>query len=129
LLKKLIATVRSAFGKISFIGYSSFNGVEIGAFGLNTQNHIKFSYKYFNGTKIRGIRASAGKAISVNYTSKVTRGELTLQILDPDKIAIAQLETGITETTEIKNLKDGTYKLVITGTKTEGSYDVSWSVK
>ena len=128
-MKKLIAVISSAFGKIPFIGYSSFNGVEMGSLGLNTPNHIKFSYKYFNGTKIRGIRASAGKTISLNYTSKVTQGELTLQILDPTRVALTPLQIGTTGTTEIKTLEDGTYELVITGSKTAGSYDVSWSVK
>jgi hypothetical protein len=101
----------------------------VGAVGSNGSNHTTESYHYLNGTKTIGISADAGKIIDVTYTSTVKSGALSLRILDPSKNLAAQLPSGNSGTTEISVGSGGTYQLVITGTKTEGSYDISWSVK
>jgi hypothetical protein len=59
----------------------------------------------------------------------VKSGTLSIQILDPSKTAVSNLTAGTSGTTEINADNGGIYQLVITGTKTEGSYNVSWSVK
>jgi len=101
----------------------------VGAVGSNGPNHTTESYHYLNGTKTVGISAGAGKMIDVTYTSTVESGALSLQILDPSKNLAAQLTSGTSGTTEISAGGGGIYQLVITGTKTEGSYNISWAVK
>lgn len=128
-MNKIGVAINSLFGNIISMGMSSSIGIEIGSIGINTPHHIRYSYIYFSGTKIRGIRAGEGKTISFNFTSKVKKGELRMQIMNPDQVSPIQLAVGITGTSDIKTQKNGIYKLVISGTNTEGGFDISWVVK
>jgi hypothetical protein len=113
----------------SCLVFSSCDAELVGAVGSNGPNHAQESYHYFNGTNTFGISTSAGKTIDCTYSSAVKSGTLSIQILDPSKTAVSNLTAGTSGTTEINSGNGGVYQLVITGTKTEGSYNVSWSVK
>jgi hypothetical protein len=109
--------------------FSSCDSKMMGAVGSNGPNHTTESYHYLNGTNTTDIRTNSGKTIDVTYASTVKSGALSLGILDPSKTQVAELAAGTSGTTEINTGNGGTYHLVITGTKTEGSYSISWSVK
>ena len=128
-MSKRLVLVIIALILISSIVFSSCDAELVGAVGSNGPNHAQESYHYFNGTNSVGINTSAGQTIDVTYASTVKSGALFLQILNPSKTQVADLTAGIFGTTEINSGNGGTYQLVITGTKTEGSYNVSWSVK
>jgi hypothetical protein len=125
---KLAEQINSTLEKIVSMASSSSNGVEIGSVNINTPHHLRFSCVYFSGTKIRGILADAGNIIIINYSLKVEKGEIKIQILGPDNAAPIQL-TAAAGTSEIKALMKGTYRLVVTGVNARGLCDISWSVK
>jgi hypothetical protein len=52
-----------------------------------------------------------------------------MQIIDPGQVSPIKLPVGITGTSEIKTQNNGACKLVISGTNTEGGFDISWVVK
>ena len=126
--KRLIGII-IVLALISGVIFSSCDSEMVGAVGSNGTNHAQESYHYLNGAKTIDIGTSAGKTIDVTYASTVKSGELSLQILEPSKTRVAELTAGTSGTTEISAGNGGTYQLVITGTKTEGSYNVSWTVK
>ena len=128
-MNKLGAAINAILGKMVSLGSSSSSGIEIGSIGINTPTHIRFSYKYFCGSKTRGIRACEGKTITINYSSEVVQGELNIQILDHQKESLIKLESGVSGTKEITATKNSIYQLVISGIKTEGGFDIKWSVK
>ena len=125
---RLIGTI-IVLALISCLVFSSCAAEMVGAIGSNGPNHTSESYHYLNGTKTIDINTSAGQTIDVTYASTVKSGALSLRILDPSKTSVAEPAAGTSGTTEISAANGGTYQLVITGTKTEGSYNVSWSVK
>jgi hypothetical protein len=95
----------------------------------NSSNHTSASYRYFDGSKTRDISVNAGQTITINYTTVVQDGKLSVQLLDPDNVTIAEMPVGLSKTVEIQTIKSGTYKLVITAVKSKGSYDLNWSIK
>jgi len=109
--------------------FSSCDAEMVGAVVSNGPNHAQESYHYLNGKNTININTSTGQTIDFTYASTVKSGALSLQILDPSKTAVSDLTAGTSGTTEISVANGGIYQLVITGTKTEGSYNVSWSVK
>ena len=69
-----------------------------------------------------------GDTIVVDYSSEVKNGELSMTILDSSGNLVANLETNTSGTKNLNPNTDENYKLVIQGTKTEGSFDVSWEI-
>jgi hypothetical protein len=128
-MSKRIAGIIVVLALISCLVFSSCDAEMVGAVGSNGPNHAQESYHYLNGTKTIDINTSVGQTIGVTYDSTVKSGSLSLQIMDPSKTAVSNLAAGTSGTTEINSSNGGVYQLVITGTKTQGSYDVSWSVK
>jgi hypothetical protein len=124
-----LAVVIAVLALISCVIFSSCDAEMVGAVGSNGTNYTTESYHYLNATKTLYINTSAGQTIDVTYASTVKSGALSLQILDPSKTAVSNLAAGTSGTTEISAGNGGIYQLVITGTKTEGSYNVNWSVK
>ncbi len=128
-MNKRLVGIIIVLALFSCVVFSSCTAEMVGAVGSNGPNHTTESYHYLNGVKTIDINTSAGQTIDVTYASTVKSGALSLQILDPSKKAVAEPAAGTSGTTEISAGSGGTYQLVITGTKTEGSYNVSWSVK
>ena len=128
-MNKRLAGIIVVLTLISCVILSSCDAEMVGAVGSNGPNHAQESYHYLNGTNTTNINTSGGQTIDVTYASTVKSGALSLQILDPSKTEVSDLAAGTSGTTEINAGSGGTYQLVITGTKTEGSYNVSWSVK
>ena len=128
-MSKRLVGIISVLVLFSFLVFSSCTAEMVGAVGSNGPNHAKESYHYLNGTKSIDIGTSAGQTIDVTYASTVKSGALSLRLLDPSKTQVADIAAGTSGTTEINADNGGIYQLVITGTKTEGSYNVSWSVK
>ena len=99
---------------------------KIGYSGSAGGKHIKGSYRYFSGTKTMSIRARQGDTITVNFSSEVRRGELSLSIVDSSNNLVAALETNTSGVKKINADKKEKYRLVIKGTGTEGNFDLSW---
>ena len=128
-MSKRLTGIIVVLALISCLVFSSCDAEMVGAVGSNGPNHAQESYHYLNGAKTIAIGTSAGQTIEVTYASTVKSGALSLQLLDPSKTQVADIAAGTSGTTEINSGNGGVYQLVITGTKTEGSYNVSWSVK
>ena len=126
-MKRYFVFLISAVALISLL-FVSCSSIEIGYVGSNIGNGINGSYKYFNGTKTKIIEAHAGDTIVVDYSSEVKNGELSMTILDSSGNLVANLETNTSGTKTLNPNTDENYKLVIQGTKTEGSFDVSWEI-
>jgi len=97
--------------------------------GSSVGRKIKGSYQFFNGTKIKIINAKEGKTIVINSASEVKEGELTMSILDSSNNVVVNLETNTTGTKEINSDKNQTYRIVIRGTQTKGSFNVNWDIR
>ena len=97
--------------------------------GSNVGNKINGSYKLYTGTKAKTIEVEKGKTIVIDYSSEVKKGELTIKILAPDENVALELEPNKSGTKELKAEEAGKYKLIITGSKTEGNFNIKWEVK
>ena len=96
--------------------------------GSSVGKKIDGYYQFFDGTKIKTIRAKEGKTIIINFTSSVQEGELIISILDSSNDLVANLETNTTGIKEINSDKNQKYRLVIKGTQTKGSFNVNWKI-
>ncbi|WP_042197191.1 hypothetical protein [Paenibacillus camerounensis] len=90
---------------------------------------IKASYKLFSGTDDKKVKLKSGETLTVDYKSKVERGELTIALYDPDGELVKDFNTGETGSEEITAGKDGTYKFIITGEGAKGSYEIKFSTE
>jgi hypothetical protein len=113
----------------SFLTTGCDSNIQILHVGSNFGNKISSSHIYFTGTQTKSINAEKGKTIVLDYSSEVKKGTLSLKIFDPDKKEVLELETNEAGTKELKVEKDGKYKLIIKGSKTDGNYKVKWVVK
>jgi len=105
------------------------SNIQLMSMGSNAGNKINYSYKLFTGTHTKSIKVEKGKTIVIDYSSEVKKGELDLKIFDPDENVVLELETNKTGTEELIAEKDGKYELIITGSKTNGSFNVKWNIK
>lgn len=105
------------------------SNIQLLSIGSNVGNKINYTYKLFSGTRTKSIDVEKGKTIVIDYTSEVKKGELTLEIFDPNENVALELEANKTGTEELIAEMDGKYKLIITGRKTDGSFNVKWDVK
>ena len=97
--------------------------------GNDYPGRFEASYRYFSGSETKSIHADSGKVISITYQSAVTKGNLSMKVYDPNGEQVLDLKPGNKGTEEIKVTDGGNYKLVITGSKTSGSFDIRWKVK
>lgn len=97
--------------------------------GNDLPGHKKASYKSFTGTEARAFQVQKGQTVSFEYDSKVDKGTLSIKVLDSAKNEVMELPTGEKGSKELKVEKEGKYKLVITGDKTGGSFDIRWKVQ
>jgi len=110
---------------ISLIGCTS----SISYYSYDLPGHNKMGFSYLNGTQSEAIKAKKGQTIVLNYETKVTKGDLSINMYDPDKKDVAQIETNSIGTKEILAKKDGIYHMKIYAKKARGNYNLKWKVK
>jgi hypothetical protein len=103
--------------------------ITMGYVGSNSGNQISGSYHLFSGTKTNTIEVHQGKVTFIHYDSEVKQGELTMKIFNPEKELFLDLKPNIAGTESIVAVGDDKYELVVTGTDTEGSFNVHWEEK
>ena len=88
------------------------------------------TYTLFNGQKEQVINLEAGEGLTLAYDLAIAKGSLTLQIVDPDRTVV--WEGSFTETstgdTSFTVANEGVYRLVISGNRTRGSFDLHWEI-
>ena len=97
--------------------------------GTSVPGHVKASYKDFNGPEDTTISLKKGQTIHFEYESKITKGQLSIKLLDPKGNTSAELNSNEKGSKEVKAETSGQYKLEIEGKKNSGSFDISWKVK
>ncbi len=109
------------------VGCSSSN-LKVGYVSTGVGNTFNASYFYFDGIESRSIEGGPGDVITIAYNSEVKKGSLEMKIQSPMG-EVYCLPTDLTseEMLEIKVDKSGTYRLIIMGERTRGSFSVAWS--
>jgi hypothetical protein len=97
--------------------------------GSNYDKNINGSFKLFTGTEGRKVKLQTGELISIKYSSKVTSGELSIKLFDPERTLVKEFEANESGEVEVQAEKDGQYKLEISGVDAGGSFDVKYEVK
>lgn len=109
------------------VGCSSAN-LKVGYVSTGIGNAFTASYYYFDGVETRSIDGEPGETIIVAYNSEVKRGNLEMKIKAPTGEIYSLTSDGDSEESiEIPVNKTGTYRLMVVGEKTRGSFSVSWS--
>ena len=105
--------------------------VAVGLVETNIGNEATARYQTFTGTKTRQIDAQAGQTIRLAYEVTVSKGSLAIELRDPRRDALWQLllERDAADVVELPARSAGTYRLVIEGDGTGGSYAISWEVE
>ncbi|WP_277468715.1 MULTISPECIES: hypothetical protein [unclassified Paenibacillus] len=97
--------------------------------GSDFGSKVKASYRLFTGTDEKKVKLKSGDTLVVDYRSKVEKGELTIELYDPDGQLVKELGTGESGSEEIEADKDGKYKFEITGKGAKGSYEIKYSIE
>ncbi|MNC50552.1 hypothetical protein D3C75_997980 [compost metagenome] len=65
-----------------------------------------------------------GDIVTVNYSSEVKEGNLSIQLFDPEYNLIKKLETNQSGDMEFQAEHDGDYRVEIKGEKAKGNFKV-----
>jgi ABC-type uncharacterized transport system permease subunit len=87
---------------------------------------ISGSSSSWTGEKRKEIEFEKGQTVMFRYRSKVDRGELSIQLLDPQDEVIHVFETNKEASIKKEVVDEGTYLILISGTEFKGSYQVEW---
>lgn len=99
----------------------------IASISSDSSSRMKMSYKYFQGTKTKEITLKKAEVLTINYKSSVTKGDLTLKVLDSKGNTIKTLESDSTGKETVTAAENEKIKIRIEGKSASGSYEVSWS--
>ncbi len=104
------------------------SNLKIGYISTGVGNTLTASYYYFDGMESRRIEGEPGEIITIAYSSEVKKGNLEMKIKSPTgEIYPLSTGDGYEEMLEIPVDKTGTYRLIVMGERTRGSFSVSWS--
>ena len=77
--------------------------VKIGWIGTESENSMNFSFRVFDGKKYRVIWIQSNSTLKIFYSVALSRGEITIEVLDPDGISFFSKS--------IRNCEDNTITL------------------
>lgn len=97
--------------------------------GSSTKNKISASYKLFTGTEEKKVKLKSGETLSMDYSSKVEKGELSMKLYGPDNEVLKELGTNASGTEKVEADKDGKYRIEVKGQDTKGSFEVAFKVE
>ena len=92
----------------------------------DSSNRMKMSYKYFQGTRTREMSLKKGEVLTINYKSSVTKGTLTLKVLDASGNTIKLLDSNSSGKETITAKEDEKIRIRAFGDKASGSYEINW---
>jgi hypothetical protein len=103
------------------IGWRSFNG----------SNRKRAKYVSFDGLESKTFRVEAGRTIELASQVTVEKGTLHLELIAPDgeRLWGETFSEDRHAFATVSAQESGLYIVRIEGRETEGSFDVSWSVK
>ncbi|MEQ8998150.1 MAG: hypothetical protein RID53_16780 [Coleofasciculus sp. B1-GNL1-01] len=86
--------IQSLLFALVVIGLSACSSsLRVGWFSRNLPTQTKASYNTFTGTERRKIEVDAGNEVVLDVQSEVTKGDLEIRILEPDKEVLKRIET------------------------------------
>ncbi|MEK3875500.1 MULTISPECIES: hypothetical protein [unclassified Paenibacillus] len=97
--------------------------------GSSTKSKISGSYKFFTGTEEKKLSMKSGETLSIDYDSKVEKGQLTMKLYGPGNEVLTELATNESGTEKVEAGKDGKYRIEIKGEDAKGSFKVAFKVK
>lgn len=97
--------------------------------GSSTKSKISASYKFFTGTEEKKLSMKSGETISIDYRSKVEKGQLSMKFYGPDNQMLTELAINESGTEKVEAKKDGKYRIEIKGEDTKGSFKVAFKVE
>ncbi|MEJ2210894.1 MAG: hypothetical protein P8129_17905 [Anaerolineae bacterium] len=105
--------------------------VEVGMVETHLPGNWRASYRTFSGTKRDTFRAEAGQTLRLAYDVVVERGNLTIEVQDPDGKILwdASLQENKADVADVSLQKDGRYTLVVRGNDTGGRWNLTWDVR
>jgi hypothetical protein len=115
-------------GGAALVAIDTFTYQRVGFAGTNVPGHMAANYHYLDDTTESHITAGAGETIVLDYELHTEEGQLRLSIRDPRGERLMRLEGNEAGRAEIEAPFDGTYRLIIHGEETRGSYDLRWHV-
>ncbi|MEK4853621.1 hypothetical protein NST04_27520 [Paenibacillus sp. FSL H7-0756] len=97
--------------------------------GSSTKSKLSASYKLFTGTEEKKVKLKRGETLSMDYNSKVEKGELSMKLYGPDNEVLKELGTNESGTEKVEADKDGKYRIEVKGDDTKGSFEVTFKVE
>jgi hypothetical protein len=105
---------------------TSVSGCSIGVGYSRSVAKISGSSSSWTGEKRKEIEFEKGQTVMFRYRSKVDRGELSIQLLDPQGEVIHVFETNKKANIQKEIVDEGTYIILVSGTEFKGTYQVEW---
>jgi hypothetical protein len=127
----LLTVLLSACGGSLHVGKLRIGEVRIGMLETRGPNHMAYSYTTFSGHESAPLELVSGQTLTIDYQVRMTKGDLTLEIQDPQSDVLWQkrFQADASENIELQAQKNGQHSIVIAAESAGGSVDVSWTVE
>ena len=114
---------------VFLVGCSS-PSIKIGWSETSGISHKNAHYKTFNGSEYYKICVLEGQTVTVDYKVNVEKGTLTMALDESNGSSNWQetFDQDASDAFALKAANSGCYDLQVTGTKTGGSFDISWKI-
>ena len=107
------------------------SNLEIGMVETNLPGRWRASYATFDGTKTDRLEADAGQTLVLDAEAEVDKGNLTIEVRDPDDRVLwdLSLEQDGEESMELVLEQTGRYGIVVEGDNAGGSFNLTWELE
>jgi hypothetical protein len=105
--------------------------IKIGYSEISSPSSKELSYQTFTGVTGAQVGLEQGDTLLLDYDAEVTKGELKLEIQNPDQEIVwdTTLEETSNSLIQYQARQNGSYTILIEGDDTGGSLDISWEVE
>lgn len=125
-LRKTALLLAVALSVITLAGCT----LSVGSYFAQSQGRMTGRYATYDGVKTRNIALESGHTLSLDYNIKVSKGTLTLALLNPDGEVVWKEDCTADRHAKIvyTPLTPGVHKLELTAEWTGGSYELKWTI-
>ena len=97
---------------------------------VTLSDRIRATYSLFDGQNGTNVELASGEVLTLEYDIEITKGDLTLQIINPDKVVIWEesFNENAAGNTSITAEIEGVFQLVEIGEMTGGGFDLHWEI-
>lgn len=97
---------------------------------VSYRDRIQATYAFFDGQHGTSVEVPSGDRLMVEYDLDVSKGRLSLKILDPERRVVweAEFTENSSGSFSFTTETGGLYRLIVIGEESGGGFDLNWEI-